>query len=53
MQHIKNIIFDLGAVLLNLDMNKTALAFKALFESPQAHDIALGKLHKASFFRKI
>ena len=52
MQHIKNIIFDLGAVLLNLDMNRTALAFKALFENPHAHDIALGKLQKAAFFER-
>jgi len=52
MQHIKNIIFDLGAVLLNLDMNRTVLAFKALFESPQAHDLALAKLHEAAFFER-
>jgi len=52
MQHIKNIIFDLGAVLLNLDMNKTALAFQALFESREAHDLALEQLHKVSFFER-
>lgn len=28
--HIKNIIFDLGGVLLNLDYNRTAEAFKGL-----------------------
>ncbi len=52
MQHIKNIIFDLGAVLLNLDMNKTALAFQALFQNREAHDIALGRLKKVAFFEK-
>ncbi|MBI3883562.1 MAG: HAD family phosphatase [Sphingobacteriales bacterium] len=30
MQQIKNIIFDLGGVLLNVDYNKTAAAFKRL-----------------------
>ena len=30
MQGIKNVIFDLGGVLLNIDYNKTANAFKAL-----------------------
>ena len=30
MQAIKNIIFDLGGVLLNIDYNKTAYAFKVL-----------------------
>ena len=52
MQHIKNIIFDLGAVLLNLDMNRTALAFKALFKSPVAYEITFGKLNRAEFFER-
>jgi FMN phosphatase YigB (HAD superfamily) len=52
MQPIKNIIFDLGAVLLNLDMNRTAMAFKSLFENIDAHDKALEKLHKAAFFER-
>jgi putative hydrolase of the HAD superfamily len=30
MQRIKNVIFDLGGVLLNIDYHKTANAFKAL-----------------------
>lgn len=30
MQHIKNIIFDLGGVLLNVDYHKTSRAFKNL-----------------------
>ena len=52
MQAIKNIIFDLGAVLLNLDMNRTAIAFKSLFENIEAHDSALEILHKAAFFER-
>jgi putative hydrolase of the HAD superfamily len=30
MSQIKNIIFDLGGVLLNIDYNKTSIAFKKL-----------------------
>ena len=30
MQSVKNIIFDLGGVILNLDFKKTELAFAAL-----------------------
>ena len=52
MNPIKNIIFDLGAVLLNLDMNRTELAFKALFTDTEAHKIAVEKLYKMSFFEK-
>jgi FMN phosphatase YigB (HAD superfamily) len=52
MNHIKNIIFDLGAVLLNLDMNRTELAFKALFTNTDVHKTAVEKLYKMSFFEK-
>ena len=52
MNPIKNIIFDLGAVLLNLDMNKTELAFKALFINSDAHKTAVERLYKINFFEK-
>ena len=34
MQHIKNIIFDLGGVIINLDINKTILEFNRLSYMP-------------------
>lgn len=34
MQHIKNIIFDLGGVIINLDVNKTILEFNKLTYMP-------------------
>ncbi len=33
MKHIKNIIFDLGAVLIDIDLSKTACAFDILFKN--------------------
>ncbi|MEO6304230.1 MAG: HAD family phosphatase, partial [Bacteroidia bacterium] len=34
MQHIKNIIFDLGGVIINLDTNKTISEFNKLTYMP-------------------
>ena len=49
---IKNIIFDLGAVLLNLDISKTEVAFRALLGSRELHTDVTQKLHLENFFEK-
>lgn len=49
MQNIRNIIFDLGGVLLNLDMQKTEDAFTAMGVQNFKSLFALG--HAASFFK--
>lgn len=49
MQGIKNIIFDLGGVLLNLDMNKTLNAYKSMgIENIESY-FKIG--HADSFFK--
>ena len=65
MQHIKNIIFDLGGVIINLDVNKTILEFNKLTYMPfeaiytQASQIELfnaldkGKISNEEFFYEI
>lgn len=65
MQGIKNIIFDLGAVILNIDYQLTQKAFEKLglpassaFYSKQAqHDLfdqlETGKIHQAEFVQAI
>lgn len=50
MKEIKNIIFDLGGVLLNLDIQKTEEAFTAMGVSNFRELFALG--HAASFFKE-
>ena len=49
MQGIKNIIFDLGGVLLNLDMNKTLDAYKAMGIQNIESYFKIG--HADSFFK--
>lgn len=65
MQGIKNIIFDLGGVLLNIDYNKTAEAFKAigytefdnLFSqhnaSPLFEALETGKVEEKGFLKQM
>lgn len=50
MKEIKNIIFDLGGVLLNLDIQKTADAFAQMGVKEFRKLFALG--HAASFFKE-
>lgn len=62
MEDIRNIIFDLGGVLLNIDYKKTAKAFEDLgiteFDkhfsqvnaSPLFEDLELGKINPSMFF---
>lgn len=50
MQQIKNIIFDLGGVLLNLDFQKTETAFTEMGVKSFKELYALG--HAASFFKE-
>lgn len=50
MQGIKNIVFDLGGVLLNLDMQKTEDAFTGMGVKDFKALFALG--HAASFFKE-
>lgn len=50
MQNIRNIIFDLGGVLLNLDMQKTEDAFTTMGVQNFKSLFALG--HAASFFKE-
>lgn len=65
MKNIKNIIFDLGGVILNIDMKKTELALQQLgidtfsqLMSPAAvqsffRDYETGKIDNAAFIRSI
>ena len=65
MQNIKNVIFDLGGVIINLDLNKTIKAFNKLSETPfekiytQASQIELfnsldtGKISEKDFFNEL
>lgn len=65
MSQIKNIIFDLGGVLLNLDYNKTSVAFQKLgvanfddlFTQFKANtlfeDLETGKISNESFYETI
>jgi glucose-1-phosphatase len=50
MQQIQNIIFDLGGVLLNLDIQKTETAFTQMGVKSFKELFALG--HAASFFKE-
>lgn len=52
MKNIKNIIFDLGAVLLNLDMSRTDMAFRILVGDKDEHQKINKKLQELSFFEK-
>jgi glucose-1-phosphatase len=52
MNKIKNIIFDLGAVLLNLDMSRTELGFKVLIGNSAEHLAISKKLAAQQFFEK-
>lgn len=51
MANIKNIIFDLGGVLLNLDFNKTFAAFKAL--GVENIEQMYGQHHPSDLFKKL
>ena len=65
MPQIKNIIFDLGGVLLNIDYNKTAQAFQQLgvtnFDelysqykaNPLFEELETGKISEAAFYQAI
>lgn len=65
MQGIKNVIFDLGGVIINLDLNKTIKAFNKLSDKPfekiytQASQIELfnlldtGKISEKDFFNEL
>jgi putative hydrolase of the HAD superfamily len=64
MQKIKNIIFDLGGVILNIDLKRTELAFAALgignfkeyytlqHASPLFHNLELGLITPGMFFEQ-
>jgi HAD superfamily hydrolase (TIGR01509 family) len=51
MAAIKNIIFDLGGVLLNIDYNKTITAFKAL--GVENIEQMYGQHHATELFKKL
>jgi len=51
MTAIKNIIFDLGGVLLNIDYNKTFAAFKAL--GVENIEQMYGQHHASELFKKL
>ena len=65
MQQIKNIIFDLGGVLLNIDYNKTSKAFQQLgfenfdelFSQLKANelfeDLETGKISEDAFYKEV
>lgn len=65
MKHIKNIIFDLGGLIINLDVNKTILEFNKLTYMPfeaiytQAsqsslfNDLDKGKITNEEFFYEV
>jgi len=65
MQQIKNVIFDLGGVLLNIDYNKTSRAFQQLgfenfdelFSQLKANelfeDLETGKISEAAFYKEV
>jgi len=50
---IKNIIFDLGGVLLNLDQGKTDAAFDALVGDQSKHKARLEQLNKEGIFQQL
>lgn len=62
MQNIKNIIFDLGGVLLNIDYEKTSKSFRALgvenFDEmysqleadPMFSDLEMGRINEDAFY---
>ena len=52
MKGIKNIIFDLGAVLLNLDMERTDAAFAELVGDEAEHAWIRKELYKKELFTK-
>lgn len=52
MEGIKNIIFDLGAVLLNLDMERTDAAFAELVGDSEQHAWIRSELYKRGLFTK-
>ena len=65
MQNIKNIIFDLGGVILNIDLKQTELAFAKLgvgnfnayytlqTSTPLFHDLEIGKITPEVFYNKL
>jgi len=50
MQNIKNVIFDLGGVILNIDIKKTAAAFTRLGQESFENLFNIG--HAAGFFKE-
>jgi putative hydrolase of the HAD superfamily len=50
MQNIKNVIFDLGGVILNIDVKKTAAAFTSLGHESFENLFNIG--HAAGFFKE-
>jgi len=50
MQNIKNVIFDLGGVILNIDLKKTAKAFTGLGHESFENLFNIG--HAAGFFKE-
>lgn len=51
MKHIKNIIFDLGGVLLHLDMGKSEAAFCSLKNSKEAYEEMVNRLMTSGLFK--
>ncbi len=52
MQNLKNIIFDLGAVILNLDMLRTDKAFEQLVGNTELYWHIKEELHKEQIFNR-
>src|SRR6187399_3273427 len=50
MQNIRNIIFDLGGVMLNIDLKRTAAAFTSLGQ--QSFETLFNIGHAADFFKE-
>ena len=65
MASIKNLLFDMGAVLINIDYNKTARAFEELgvenfskefsqtTASPLFEEIEMGRISESAFYESI
>jgi FMN phosphatase YigB (HAD superfamily) len=52
MQNIRNLIFDLGGVVLNLDLQRTEQAFARLAGTPENHRAIAEQLHRVEFFER-
>jgi FMN phosphatase YigB (HAD superfamily) len=52
MPNIRNLIFDLGGVVLNLEIPRTERAFERLAASPEAHRAISEALQREAFFER-